>query len=128
MKLSQGFVCLLTFVCLFGLTTANGGLSFAQDANKKKNDQVKLESNQVELIEVSEAVKDCPNQKGTLLRLKVTSETAIDVRIHSQKLNGRWTVSVINGKTHGQEVSSSTCLVNGKFKVQTRAASDKPWF
>lgn len=128
MKLSIRLVRLLTLISMLCFYTANGWQSFAQDTSKKKNDQVKLESKQVELIEVSEAVKDCPNQKGTLLRIKVTSETAVDVRIHAQNLRTHWYANDFKGKTRNQEISIFTCLVNGKFKVQTRAASDKPWF
>lgn len=127
MKPATGLVRLSIFVCLLGVCTANGCQSFAQET-KKKDDQVKLESKQVELIEVLEAVSDCPNQKGTKLRIKVVSESAIDVRIHAQNLRGRWYTNDFKGKTRGQEISLFTCLVKGKFKVQTRAASDKPWF
>jgi predicted acyl esterase len=127
MKLFMTLARFLTFVCVLVFWIANGWQSFAQDTNKKQNDQVKLESNQVELIEVSEVAGQCPNQTGTTLRLKVTSSNAIDVRVYSQTLRARQVFADYKNKKQGDEVTSYTCLEKGKFKVQTRAASDSPW-
>ncbi|MBS1806617.1 MAG: hypothetical protein JST84_00325 [Acidobacteria bacterium] len=124
MKLSMTFMRLLSFACVLGFCPANGWQSFAQDTNKKQNDQVKMESNQVELIEVSAVAGQCTNQKGTTLRLKVTGSNAVDVRVYSQTLRARWVFADYKNKKQGDEVTSFTCLEKGKFKVQTRAASD----
>ena len=127
MKPSFGFVRLVTFTCLLSLYTLNPWQSLAQDAGKKKNDQVKLESNQVELIEVSETASQCPNQKGTTLRIKVIASSTVDVRVYAQNMRGRWYAADYKAKKQGDEVTMYTCLLKGKFKVQTRAASDTPW-
>ena len=50
----------------------------ADDASKR----VKIISGGVELIEVTPTAPKCGKQKGETIRLRVTSETAIDVRIY----------------------------------------------
>jgi hypothetical protein len=118
------FIAVLVVLCL------GADPSFAQkDGEKPKSgsDKVKLETNQVEVVELSQTAEKCANQKGASLRLKVLSESPIDVRILYQNNRGRWNASNISGKKRGDEIAEFTCFQDSRFRVQARTASDKPW-
>jgi len=45
---------------------------------------VKIVGGGGELIAVAPTISECAKQKGEIIRLRVTSETAIDVRLYTQ--------------------------------------------
>lgn len=110
----------LLVVC--ALTT---GTSFAQ---KGGNDQVKLYSQDVEVVEVSDKAEKCTEQSGaTSIRLRVKSEKPVDVRLHYTTKKGGWASSDYLNKKSGDEISSYDCHPKVKYKVQTRPAGSDKW-
>lgn len=100
-------------------------ISFAQ---KGGNDQVKLYSQDVEVVEVSDKAEKCTEQSGaTAVRLRVKSEKPIDVRLHYTTKNGGWASSDYLNKKNGDEISSYDCHPKVKYKVQTRPAGSDKW-
>lgn len=114
---------LLVAVCL------NADFSFAQkgsEKSKSSNDQVKLYSNAVEVVEVKPEGEKC-GKDATTLRLRVTSDSPVDVRVYFQKAKGGWASSDYTNKKKGDEIVSTECRSNAKYKVQTRPAGTNKW-
>jgi len=105
--------------------------SFAQKGGEKSkggNDQVKLYSNDVEVVEVSDKAEKCPAENGaTAVRLRVKSEKPVDVRLHYTTKRGGWASSDYLNKKSGDEISSYDCHPKVKYKVQTRPAGSDKW-
>lgn len=95
------------------------------EKSKGGNDQVKLYSDAVEVVEISDKVERCSTSSGaTLMRLRVKSTAPIDVRIHTRTQQGRWTYSDYMNKKSDDEISSSECYTKARYKVQTRPAGN----
>lgn len=107
------------------------GASYAQKNGEKSkvgNDQVKLYSDAVEVVEVSDKVEKCSSSGGaTFLRLRVKSESPVDVRLHSSTRKGGWAFSDFLNKKSGDEITSAECFPKAHYKVQTRPAGSNKW-
>ncbi|HEU0178568.1 MAG TPA: hypothetical protein VFV58_30260 [Blastocatellia bacterium] len=105
--------------------------SYAQkegEKSKSGNDQVKLYSDAVEVVEVSDKAEKCSSSGGaTFLRLRVKSESPVDVRLHSSTRKGSWAFSDFLNKKSGDEITSFECFPKARFKVQTRPAGSDKW-
>jgi hypothetical protein len=105
--------------------------SYAQKEGKKSNDgnnQVKLYSDAVEVVEVSDKTEKCPSSGGaTFLRLRVKSESPVDVRLHSSTRKGGWAFSDFLNKKSGDEITSVECFPKAHYKVQARPAGSGKW-
>lgn len=113
-------VTVLVVVCAL---TTNTSL-----AQKGGSDQVKLYSQDVEVVEVSDKAEKCTEQSGaTTVRLRVKSGKPIDVRLHYTTKKGGWAFSEHLNKKSGDEISSYDCHPKVKYKVQTRAAGSDKW-
>jgi len=105
--------------------------SYAQKQGEKSkggNDQVKLYSDAVEVVEVSDKAEKCSSSGGaTSLRLRVKSESPVDVRLYSTTQRGSWAFSDFLNKKSGDEITSFECFPKARFKVQTRPAGSNKW-
>jgi hypothetical protein len=115
------------------LTThfSTAGASYAQKGDEKSkggNDQVKLYSDAVEVVEVSDKAEKCPSSGGaTSLRLRVKSSSPVDVRLHSSTRKGGWSFSDFLNKKSGDEITSFECFPKARYIVQTRPAGSDKW-
>jgi hypothetical protein len=95
---------------------------------KSGTDQVKLYSDAVGVIEVSDKAEKCSSSSGaTFLRLRVKSESPVEVRLHSSTRKGGWAFSDFLNKKSGDEITSFECFPKAHFKAQTRPAGDAKW-
>ena len=110
---------------------STAGASYAQKGDEKSkggNDQVKLYSDAVEVVEVSDKDEKCPSSGGaTSLRLRVKSASPVDVRLHSSTRKGGWSFSDFLNKKSGDEITSFECFSKARYKVQTRPAGSGKW-
>src|ERR1051326_8327197 len=100
---------------------AAGAAHVQKNGEKSKggNDQVKLYSDAVEVVEVSNKAEKCPTPgEGTSLKLRVKSEKPVDVRIHYTTRKGSWASSDYMNKKSGDEVSTYDCHPKTRYKVQ----------
>lgn len=116
-------VAALLVVCL------QSNVSFAQkdgEKSKGEKDQVKLLSNDVEVIEISDKAEKCPGD-ATSLKLRVKSEKPIDVRLHYTRRRSGWAYTDYLNKKNGEEINAVDCVAKTRYKVQTRAAGSERW-
>jgi hypothetical protein len=119
-----------TLAVLLLITHANTGNAFQKGDGKSNggNDQVKLYSDAVEVVEVSDKAEKCQGPSGaTFLRLRVKSASAVDVRLHASLRNGGWSYSDFLNKKSGDEITSFECFPKARFKVQTRPVGSDKW-
>jgi hypothetical protein len=104
---------------------------YSQKGNGKSNggnDQVKLYSDSVEVVEVSDNAEKCQGSNGaTFIRLRVKSASPVDVRVHASLRKGGWSYSDFLNKKSGDEITSFECFPKARFKVQTRPAGSDKW-
>jgi hypothetical protein len=118
----------LTVLFLMALIPA-ASASFAQKGNEKSkggNNQVKLYSNAVEIVDVKPEGEKC-GKEATTLRLRVVSESPVDVRVHFRTRRGGWAFSDYLNKKKGEEMVSIECQTNAKYKVQARPVGSSKW-
>jgi len=105
------------------------GVAQSTFAQEKGNGQVKLLSKGVEIVELKPSAEQCISSKGgTTVRLKVISETPVDVGLYYKTLQKKWSLKVFADKKTGEEVTHFTCFTNAPFKVYSRASgSGEAW-
>ncbi|HVZ60510.1 MAG TPA: hypothetical protein VG892_06950 [Terriglobales bacterium] len=96
----------------------------AQPANSSR---VNLQTKDVSIVEVLDSAERCPNHKGTTLRLKVSSQNAVDIMVRYQLL-----ASIIGkpflDQAPGSEIAVQQCVTKAKFLVLSRpAGSNSEW-
>ncbi len=96
----------------------------AQDqGGKKQAVNVKVLSKGVEVVEVTPSAEKCPKPNdATTVRLKVTSETPVDVRLYVGMSFGKWLPKDFLNKGSGAEISDYRCAPKAQYRVYTRAA------
>ena len=114
----------LTFVLLAShsiqWTLAQGN---ATDAKR-----VKIVGGGVELIELAPSAPKCGKQKGETIRLRVSSETAIDVRMYIQTGYKQWMDKDFPNQKRGDEITSYRCDQKPNYKIYSHAAeSSEAW-
>ena len=96
----------------------------ANDASKR----VKIIGGGVELIEVTPTAPSCGKQKGETIRLRVTSESPIDVRMYMQVSYHQWINKDFANQKKGDEISSFRCDQKPDYKIYSHAAgSTEAW-
>jgi hypothetical protein len=122
---AAAIAALLLVVCL------KADYSFAQkggEKSKSDNDRVKLYSDAVEVVEVSDQAEKCaPADGATTITLRVKSELPIDVRLYHLTRRGGWAFADYPNKKKGDEITSYECNAKAKFKVQTRPVGSTKW-
>jgi hypothetical protein len=94
------------------------------DASKR----VKIVGGGVELIELTPSAPQCGKQKGETIRLKVTSETPVDVRLYIQTGYKQWMDKDFPNQKRGDEITSFRCDPKPNYKIYTHAAgSSEAW-
>ena len=120
-------ICAMVMVCLFGITP-NRQSTFAQATTKAGNNQVRLLTNSVEVVEVIPSAEKCATQKGTSVRLRVTSETPVDVRLYVQVGYKKWLNRDFTNQKRGDEITDYMCDRKPNYKVYAHAAgSSEEW-
>lgn len=96
----------------------------ADDASKR----VKIIGSGVELIELAPTAPKCGKQKGETIRLRVTSENPIDVRIYLQTGYRQWINKDFANQKKGDEITDYRCDQKPDYKIYSHAAgSTDPW-
>jgi len=105
--------------------------SFAQKSDVKAgsgSNRVKLYSDAIELIEISDKTEKCPAEGGaTSVKLRVKSASPVDVRIYYTNRKGHWASTDFLSKKAGDEIFTYDCHPKAKYKVQTRPAGSEKW-
>lgn len=82
----------------------------------------------LELIEVIPTAEKCRNKKGQTVRLTVTSERAVDVRLYAKVAGGHWFPKDFLNQKKGDEILDYRCDGNRDYKVYAHAAgSSEAW-
>ena len=111
---------------VWGLIVFNQMLALGQNASDTK--RVKIVGSGVELLDITPSASNCPKQKGETIRLKVTSDTAVDVRWYTQTGYKRWVNKDFPNRKHGDEITTYRCDQKPNYKIYSRAAgSTEAW-
>ena len=92
--------------------------SWADDASKR----VRIVGVGVELVEISPSAEKCANRKGETIHLKVTSESAIDVRLYVLTGWHQWINKDFPNQKKGDEISEYRCAQKPDYKIYSHAA------
>lgn len=84
--------------------------------------KVTIVSQGIELIEVTPTAEKCTNKKGQTVRLRVTSESPVDVRLYAKITGGVWFPKDFLNHKKGDEILDYRCDGNRSYKVYARAA------
>lgn len=125
MKASRLSLQLLLFACasIAPLATA----ARAQNKSGTESKQVKLLPDTVELVEVATKAEKCPNQKGTFVRLRVISDSPVDIRRFAGISRG-WAFMDFPNRKKGDEITDYFCTVGAPFKFYSHpAGSSDAW-
>jgi hypothetical protein len=102
--------------------------TFAQEENASDSKRVKIVSSGVELIEITPSAPKCGKQKGETIRLKVTSETSIDVRLCIQTGYKQWLPKDFPNQKIGDGITDYRCGPPTNYKVYAHAVgSSEVW-
>lgn len=100
----------------------------AQEASNKLNKQVQLHTDAVELVEVTPSAAQCGKQKGTSIRLRVNSESSVDVRLYIHVGYKRWINRDFASQKRGDEITDFICIEKANYEVFARSAgSSQDW-
>jgi hypothetical protein len=103
------------------LITLIAGSAIANVPDDSK--RVKIVGGGVELVEISPTAPKCsPKQKGETIRLKVISETSIDVRLYIQTGYHQWNSQDFANQKKGDEISTFRCNQKPNYKIYSHAA------
>ena len=90
--------------------------------------RVKIVGAGLELIEVTPTAEKCGKQKGETIRLRVTSESPIDVRMYMKIAGGHWINKDFANQKKSDEISSYRCDTKPDYKIYSHAAgSTQAW-
>lgn len=118
---SAGIGALLILIAKVVSSAAAGA---ADDPSKR----VKIVGGGVELVEITPSAPKCGKQKGEAIRLKVTSETPIDVRLYTQTGWRQWISADLPNQKRGAEISSFRCNEKPNYKIYSHApGSTEAW-
>ena len=120
---------------LLGLAIAVALLSiasFSLAATSAADDpakRVKIVGNGVEFVGVGPTDAKCgKQQQGETIRLRVTSESPIDVRMYMKVVGGRWINNDFANQKKGDEITSFRCDTKPDYKLYSHAAgSTEAW-
>ena len=115
---------LLVAVCFIGLFSLSDK---AQNNSDKSDKQVKISTNALELIEVTHSASECGKQKSTVVRLRVVSDSPVDVRAFVPLARVMTTRTFLNQK-QGDEISAYVCNGESTFKFVSRPAGSSDEF
>jgi hypothetical protein len=88
-------------------------------ANADENKNITLSTKAVEIISVTKTADKCRDKKGITLRLRVVSDSPVDVL--SYKKSGQlWGASQFNNQKKGDEIVDFACYEKAAFKVYSR--------
>jgi len=101
--------------------------ALADDNSKKGGNQVKINTPAVELVDVSTSAETCRNNQGTTIKLRVTSDTPVDIRRYAYS-NHTWISRDFPSKSRGEEIADFMCIPGATFRVYAHpAGSAEAW-
>jgi hypothetical protein len=107
-------------VALLSIVSLNFATTRAADDPSKR---VKIVGGGVEFVEVTPSAEKCGKQKdGEAIRLRVTSEAPIDVRMYMLVVGHRWVSSDFTNQKKGDEINSFRCDTKPNYKIYSHAA------
>jgi predicted ATP-grasp superfamily ATP-dependent carboligase len=114
---------LLIIACL--AMAAEAGLVIA--ANDQSN-KVKIVSAGVELVGISPSAEQCASKKGQTVRLKIVSQSSVDVRLYIKTGYKQWVPKDFPNQQSGSEIVDYRCEQKPDYKVYAHAAgSSDAW-
>jgi hypothetical protein len=114
-------------VLFVSLTSPSAHWTLAQ-GNANDTKRVKIAGSAVELIELRPSAPECGKQKGETVRLRVTSETQVEVRLYIQTGYKRWMDKDFSNQKRGDEITSYRCDQKPNYKIFSRAVgSSEAW-
>ena len=103
-------------------------LTDAAGQNNQTSDKVKVLSPGIEVAEVLTTADQCDSKKGQTVRLKVTSTSALDVRLYVKTRYKRWMPKDFPNQQAGSEITDYRCDQRPDYKVYAHAAgSSDAW-
>ena len=113
-------------VALLSIASFNLAATSAADDPAKR---VKIIGNGVEFVGVGPADAKCgKQQQGETIRLRVTSESSIDVRMYMKIAGGHWINKDFANQKKSDEISSYRCDTKPDYKIYSHAAgSTEAW-
>jgi hypothetical protein len=103
-------------------------LTNAAGQNNQTNDKVKVLSPGIEVAEVLPTADQCASKNGQTIRLKVTSTSALDVRLYVKTGYKRWVWKDFPNQQAGSEITDYRCDQQPDYKVYAHAAgSSDAW-
>ena len=114
---------LIAAICavLLCLTVASRDTS-AQESGSAGDKHVRIMTDAVEFVSYTKTAEKCKSGKGETIRLKVKSESPVDVRLYIAQPRGKWLIQDYPGQQQGQEVMSYQCDRTPQYRVYARAA------
>ena len=97
-------------------------LTNAAGQNNQTNNKVKVLSPGIEVAEVLPTADQCASKKGQTIRLKVTSTSALDVRLYIKTGYKRWMPKDFPNQQPGNEITDYRCDQTPDYKVYAHAA------
>ena len=89
---------------------------------------MKILASGVELVELTPSAQKCGNQKGETIRLRVTSENPVDVRLYVHTGWKQWLPKDFQNQKRGDDITDYRCGPPRDYKVYAHAAgSSEPW-
>ena len=122
-------LCFAAAVLSFAVLTIFNGAASA-DTTSKKSNNVKLYTNAVEVVDVQPTAEKCPKSKGTTIRLRVISESPMDIKLYSAGTFGKnWIDKDFANQKKGDDITDYMCgNSNAAYKVYARVAgSSEAW-
>jgi hypothetical protein len=103
-------------------------LTNAASQNNQTNNKVKVLSPGIEVAEVLTTADQCGSKKGQTIRLKVTSPSALGVRLYVKTGHKRWMPKDFPNQQAGSEITDYRCDQKPDYKVYAHAAgSSDAW-
>jgi len=122
---AKRWLLLIAFACVMAVLSPLA--ASAQDGTGKASNQIKLLPNTVEVVGVTTGAEKCAKQKGTTVRLRVTSETPVDVRRYAS-MGKQWVSADFQSQKKGDEITDFFCTTQAEFKFYSRpAGSSTAW-
>lgn len=112
------------FLAAFSVMSIVG---FANVESREDTKHIKLLTKAVEIVSATTGTDKCKDKKGITLKLKVTSESPVDV-LRYVKIKDTWAPTVFPNQKKGDEISDYACREDAPFQFFSRPAGSSENF
>jgi hypothetical protein len=121
MRLRQSADTFLVIVVALLVSVAVTSLAFASTSDDPSK-RVKIVGGGLEFVDVKPTTEKCGKQKdGEAIRLRVTSDSPIDVRMYMRIAGGGWVSQDFPNQKKGDEINSFRCDTKPNYKIYSHA-------